>query len=436
MKFLRQLLTLSTFQIVNLGLTLLSRIVLARVLVEAAFGAFGAALNATVVLSRILSFGLAPANQFYASKKQFDRGMVIATGAILALASSLIATGIAYALVPVVNSTLLGNHPNSQAMLNSFLPCLPVVILAMNLGVMLIPLGEVRAFGILQVLTGSAFILPFFIFRAFMPGADAAVWAQCSVWVFSLSYLVWKLSPFLSGLKWDKPLAKEMLVYGWKSWPNVILNIGLARVATLLGALYLSPRDLSIFVLAVNIVEGLTAPHSSLGQLVMTKSASDPEQFGRNLLKALRLSCLMLAGLTAALVLGGYFLIPILFGHGFKESYYVTLIVVLTAIAHIQLRTMSSYFAGLERPQLTTRALAIEMVLMLGLLPTLGSQFGLYGVAVASALSAVGSWAAAGWFLRRLIRAPIRDQLWPKKGDYVWMRSLLSSARQDKQSVA
>ncbi|MBL8059145.1 MAG: lipopolysaccharide biosynthesis protein [Chthonomonas sp.] len=420
MSFFRNATILGGAQIVNILLALVSRVVLSRALGAANYGAFGVSTNAIGVTSRVLSLGSASASQYFASKPSVSRSAVVGTSFGLSVLISVFALGGQYLFLSLLQDLLFPKHPSGMQAVLMMSWSMPFVVLAMNLGVMLIPMKKVRAYGILQLLSGGAFVVPCLILLPFLPPLQAAVWAQIVVWASVLGATLWFLRGELRTMRWSNELAIDLLKFGFRSWPNVCLSIGIASFAVLLGARFLTPIELSLFVLAMNIVEGIFAPHGSLGALILSKQASDAAA-GDAIMRMMRVSVGLFLCLFVVLAVTGYWLIPLVFGTEFRGAFSVTLALFGTGVSHALLKTMGNAFAGAGRPGLTTGALVVEVVTLVGMLHVLGPM-GLWGVVLASVGAA--TWGVITGLIQMcsLYQARIGDLLLVKKNDWAALR--------------
>jgi O-antigen/teichoic acid export membrane protein len=413
----RNAMTLASAQVLNLGLVFIGRIVLARLLGVAAFGAFGAALNAVTVLSRVLSFGSASASQFYAGKGDFDRKQILGTSLAISSIVSLFAGAILSATHGMVASTFFSEHPSGLIAYQALVWFVPLVILTMNLGVLLIPFGLVGKYGQTQVLQGGMFLVPCVILALFVPGLQASVIGQALVWVATFAFVSWHLWRTARGLSFCAELAHQMVKYGFKAWPNVCLNIGIARIATLIAAIYLGSVELGIFVLAMNLVEAACSPQIAAGQLILNRAASGSESGAT--LRMMRLSVGYFACVAIVLVGFAWTLLPLVFGREFAPVRDVIGIVAITGAAHAMMKTIANFAAGQGKPQLATLGLLFESTALAVLLPTLAPQFGIIGVAWAGAVSALLGWLTAGIQMRKLSGSGLKSQLVPTSADII-----------------
>lgn len=420
----RNAMTLASAQVVNLLLVFLGRVVLARLLGVGAFGAFGAALNAVTVTSRLLSFGSASASQYFAGKADYDRKAILGTSLAISSVISLLA-GIAllFAQGQIAN-VFFAEHPSGLLAYGVLAWFAPLIILTMNMGVLLIPFGMVNKYGQSQVLQGGMFLIPCVIFSTFLPGLQASVIGQISVWIAAFAFIGWNLWRVTGGLSFNRDLAYQMVRYGFKAWPNVCLNIGIARIATLVAAIYLGSVELGIFVLAMNLVEAACSPQIAAGQLILNRSASGSDSLAT--LRMMRLSVGYFVFVSILLVVFAWTLLPSLFGHQFGPVREVIGIVAITGAAHGMMKTIANYAAGQGKPQLATLGLLVESVFLAICLPFLATRFGILGVAWSGAISAFAGWVTSGIQMKRLSGSGIAVQLFPNGSDILELKTQIN----------
>lgn len=419
--FFRSASILGVAQVINMVLALASRIVLSRALGVSSYGAFGAATNAMSVTSRTLNFGSASAAQYFASKTAVPRHVVVGTSLVLALTVSLIALAGQFLILRLMQQQFFGQHPEGLQAVLLMSWSMPFIILAMNLGVMLIPLHRVREYGLLQVISSAAFVVICLALLRFMPPLLAAVWAQIAVWGAGLVATIWFLRGELVHMRWNFSLARQLLTFGFKSWPNGCLSIGIASFAVLFGARFMSPVELSVYVLAMNVVEGLFSPHMALGALVLSKQASEEDAAQPKVMRLLRVSLALFAGLFGMFVMFGWWLIPWVFGPAFSASFSVSLALFVTGASHAMLKSMGNAFAGSGRPELTTWALLGEVAALGGFLWAFG-PLGIWGVVSASAAASLVGWSVALGQMRALYGVSVNDLIVSKRGDWEALR--------------
>lgn len=424
MRFAKGAVILGASQSTNIALTFLSRIILTKILGVAYYGQFGAALNAITLGSRALSLGLAPASQYYASVPGNEPKKVIGTSAVLAFASGLIATLLLWLGTELIAQWLFKEHPQAASAFRMMLPFLTLVMMSMNLGVVLVPLGKIKQFGILQIGGMLPLIAAAAILNQFCAPLVTAAYSQATAWVYVLTFLIWHLRQHIASAQFDPVLAKKMIRYALVAWPNVFLNIGVSRTATLAGAMYMTKPELSWYVLGLNLVEGLVAPLTSMGQLMLSRSATGEDHADSTSFRAIRLTFPFILMLWILAALFGWPVLRYIFGADYVGAYPVMLAMLATASSHSVIRLYSNIFSGRGKPQAITPSLIIEFSALLILIPILGQRTGMWGVVVSSISATLLGLMVAIFRMKKLQGIGYRSQLIANAADYKMARQV------------
>lgn len=433
MSFARGALILSGSQGISLILSLLSRIILVRLLGQSLFGEFILATTTLQLSSRVLSLGLAPASQYYAGVEP-EKPRVIGTSLILGVLLALAALGISWWLLGPTRGWFFEtkdgiDHSLGYETYQILLPYLPLLILTMTLGVIFVPFGMTKQYGVLQ----AGAMLPFVLICSALAligwKMQAAVTAQIATWVLLSIYLVWHLRPWLAKMRWDGDIARRMIHFGLKASPNVVLLIGVAKFGTLLGARYVDPAQLSLLVLGSTIVDALLSPYNAIGQLILTRSTGNEESKGKTVLEFLRLSILLFLVLTLVVGLLGPLLIPLVFGRDFGGTYPFLMVFLIIGFMHAHFKTLSNFFAGRGRPNIAAIGLVIELGIIVGGLLLFGSQLRSWAMPVVGLAGAIFGWVMAMWSMHKLTGCRLRDQILPTGKDIDLLRKALRNGK-------
>ncbi len=345
-------------------------------------------LNLVTVTSKVLAFGSAPAVQYYASKGRESRADCLRTVLGLGMALGGAVTAFSILVLP----GLLGDYFNQQPVAASVYPFLAFGVLPIVLGgvlaSLLIPWGRIFAYAVIQLVPG-AFILVFFaVSLAVMGPLAAAVAGHLVAWGTALGYNLWVLRAEMRGGRYQWSLANRIVRYGFVVWPNVVLAIGTARAAVLLGAGYVAGADIGLFVVALNLVAGAFAFHAPMGQLLFTRVSERERHSFAITQESMRVSVFVLLVVWAAFVAAGRPILLVLFGSQFAGAWHLALILVGTGVCHSLMRVLNNFLAGMGRPSRNTITLAVETALLLVLVPVLAHSSSIIGLAVASVCSA------------------------------------------------
>lgn len=438
MNFRRATLWLGGTQGVQILLQLGIRILLARTLGPVAFGVFGTALSTTTLLSRLLSVGIASSTQYFASRPGADRGAVLGTSLILGTGVGVFTLSVSAALLGFLQSFWFVGHSGVGSALGQMIWVLPLVVLGMNFGVMLIPWGRVRAYGLLPVGGALAFVGVFLLLVPHVEPLQAAIAAQGMVWGILLALAAWGLRSEWRELKFCPNLALQMARYGAKAWPNVCLSIGMASMVPVLGSRVMTPEELALLVLALNLVEGLFAPHGTTGQLILSRTAAKPQDAPESASLLMRWTSVyaLVVGLGVAML--GHLAIPLIFGAAFARATEITLALLVVGWAHAQVRTMSNVWAGLGQPGRAMGALSAEIVMFGGAIAWLSINpvpSGLWAVTFAASLAAIVGWGVASGSWCRGERISPLQCLWPAGDDWGALRPKPQPQREEPSPV-
>ncbi len=391
MRLFRGFLVMSASQVATLGATLVSRVLMARLMGPVGYGGFGVGINLVAVLSKALAFGAPPAVQYYASKKQESREDFLRTVLGLALALSVALTGFAVLVLP----RLAAFYFNQQPIAASMYPILAFgvfpIVLGSTLASVLIPWGRISVYAAIQFVPSAIVLVGFVVLLTLRPPLEAAVVAQLIAWAAALLYNAWVVRAELKGgrFRWD--LAKRIARYGLVIWPNVLLGIGTARIAVVMGAVFVTGAEIGYFVVALNVVEGILAFHAPVGQLLFARVSERERQAFGIAQESMRVSVFVLVSLSLVFVVIGRPFLVAIFGREFAASWPLALVLIGTGVCHALMRVLNNFVAGMGRPSLNTITLAVETGLLIALIPLLAASGSALGLAVASLSSAIAA---------------------------------------------
>lgn len=416
MSFFRGAVILGSSQGINIVLTLVTRLVFARLLGEAVFGQFSAALNAVTLLSRGVSMGLAPSAQYHASQKEIPFGRMLGIVALLTLGVSLAALGILYSMPGLVAASLDGQAISIRAFWG-MAPFLPLVMGCVVLGVVLVPLGKVKAFGVTQAGGMIPLLLSALLFMVWLEPLQAVVAAQITSWFYLATFMLWHLRDELKRVSYDSSAVGPIVQYALKSWPNVFLTVAVARLAVLQGMAVMTPVELSWFALAIQLAEGALAPYGAVGQLILSQSASRGDEINPLTAMLLRLSVALFAVILMIAAVLGYPLLLVA-GPGYVGAYLPLLALLGVTCLRASFRTANNYLGGRGLPGAATLPLSVEVVALVGLIALLGPMLGLWGVVLACWVASLASWFILVNRARGVLGVRWNEILWPRRSDF------------------
>jgi len=419
MKLLKGFAITSAGNIIKIFAALLARTLMARLLGPVMYGGFGVGLNMATVLSRLLTFGLLPAAQYYGSKKEFDQRDHLRTSLLLGLVISLLITSVGVLLVPRLMAGYWARQVVGLEVFNQLAPFLGIIILGNVMGIIMIPWNRVLEYTIGQIILGVAVPLLFLSCLPLFLPLKAAVFAQIGVWVIALGYNTFVMRRELGGGRFNPELALKTIKYGLMTWPQVILNVGAARLAILLGANYLDQNNIGLFIVGMNISEAIFGFHASLGQLVLSRVSEEEKAAFKVTQQAMRLSVILLVSISLLYFIGGRPLLLLIFGAEYSSSWDLSLVLLITGGAHSLGRLSGSVLSGLGKPIRNSFTLIGEVVSLLVLIPLLTVRYGAMGLAMASAFSATVSLMVSLGQCSSMMQCSVGTLILPGKADLV-----------------
>jgi O-antigen/teichoic acid export membrane protein len=427
MKLFKGFMITSSGNVLKILAALVARTLMARLLGPVFYGGLGVGMNMATVMSRLLNFGVMPAAQYFGSKSEFDRRDHLRTSLVMGAIVGLSVTAVGVLLVPHFLAGYWTKQPIGLEVFQQLAPFLGLVILGNILGIILIPWNRVLQYTLGQVLVGLLVPLVFLATLPFVLPLKAAVLAQITVWIVALAYNLVVMRGELFGGRFQPDLAVKMVKYGLQTWPHVILNVGAARLAILLGANYLGQNDVGLFIVGMNISEAIFGFHGSLGQLVLSRVSEEESRAYQVTQQTMRLSVILLIAIALLYILLGQPLLVLIFGREYSSSWNLSLVLLITGGAHSLGRLSANVLAGLGKPIRNTVTLVGEVLSLAILVPLLTMSSGTIGLALASAISAVISLIISLWQTGRLMGCGMKTLLVPEKNDAVLIRVLLKS---------
>jgi O-antigen/teichoic acid export membrane protein len=185
---------------------------------------------------------------------------------------------------------------------------------------------------------------------------------------------------------------REMLRFGLKGFLGVVSPVETFRLDQAAIGLFLAPRELGLYIVAVAFTNLPGLISRSVGMIALPQIANQRVEarsrgFWRFFLIATAVTGITIAGLE---VVAGW-LVPFFFGHDFKEAVPITRILLIGAFFYGARRVLTDSASGVGRPGLGSLG---ELTSWLVLLPCLGALvpfWGVRGVAAAMAISSAAS---------------------------------------------
>ena len=368
---------------------LATRVLLARTMDPAGYGAFGIGLSLTTVASKLLAFGIVPATQYYGSKESAQRSSFVKTALSLALFVSMLSLGGLWWIMPRYLTSYWAINPASHVMFLSMIPLMPVIIMSAVLTIIFIPRGQIFHFNIFQMMGGVLMPLFFGAALLFLAPPVAAVLGQVLAWIFIFAFCVWSFRYDIRLGMLDHRLACQLLLYGLKTWPYVVLSVGAARFALIIGTSQITETEAGFYIVALNVIEGMFGFYGGLGQLLLSKVSMREASSYNQVQLLMRTSVAAVAVIGSGYMLLGRPTLVLFFGRGYEEAFPLSLVLLIMGAAHAQQSLLVNFMAGIGRPFRNTVTVAVEMVVLAIAVPVLTLRYGATGLAWAAAVAAI-----------------------------------------------
>ena len=230
--------------------------------------------------------------------------------------------------------------------------------------------------------------------------------------------------------KVDLSIVKEAAVFGPKAWVGVLAQMANNRLDQLLMIPLVSSRQLGLYVVAATLASFTTILTAALGQAVFPRVAR-----GATELPA-RATRVTLAVITVGVVVLGLltpWLLPLLFGSGFKDAVPMAWVLLVAAIPAAGIPALAYALWSVDRPgaPATGELIAVGITVpgLVLLLPTMGGM----GAALVSLVAYSASFAYVLGAAVRQFGHPLRQYLFVTRPDVAWAVSLARSRPGPKQ---
>jgi O-antigen/teichoic acid export membrane protein len=377
-------------------LNVVTGIILARTLGPSGRGELAAVILWPTLLWTVGNLGVVDAVTFHSARRTGPRRSIVSASLALALVQSVILIAIGLVLVPLV---LARQEASVVRDCLIFLASVPTSLVTLYLGSVLNGTHRYVAFNVVRatVFVGNAAGLVALAIASELTVTSAMYAYLASQVLTVLIAAIFVLPSTGPPSRPERPLAREMLAYGWRVQLSTISNLLNERVDQLVISIVLAPASLGLYVVAwtmtgLSYMIGYSVTFAALPRVAQAESAQERRA------RAHRYVFLTLAA-TVVVTIPVLLLTPeilrIAFGSDFVQATGVTRVLLVGSIALGTGRVLEAVLKGVNRPLhagLSEGAgLAVTAVGLAALLPTLG----LMGAAITSLVAySVTAWIA------------------------------------------
>lgn len=408
-RYVRNLITAAGGQATVLGLGILTGIASARLLGPQGRGELAALTLWPMILALVAGLGINQAIVFHAGKRRFALAEVWTAALVIWMVQSLVVLLAGSALIPLV---LRHYSPEARHLSRLFLAFTPLLML-----------GGYPA----SLLQGRLDLLSFIVLRGITPAVYAAGLATLLLRgraslrdVVLLQIAGACLTVLVAGwlllgktrlrFAWNRHACSSLLAFGWRSNLSSVTSYVNQRSDQLLLSLFVPPRELGLYVVAVALATAVGFfPQAAGAVTIATGSNLDPCEARQVIARSFRVALAVLVPVCAAVFVLCPWLISFAFGPSYSSATTACRILLPGTVALGLNQVLYDGARALERPALPSYAEGLStMITVVGLLLLL-PRLGFLGAAIASTMA----YTASLVFMLSLARS--RMQLGPRE---------------------
>lgn len=420
------------------ALSLLTAVLVARVLGPEGKGAYTLVLLFASIFVFFSTLGVHQAAAFYLGRRAYPAPLIfghtmlyLAVLGALAVAAAAVALGLlGPALFPGVPRRWLGLG----------LPLVAGQLAFGFLALMLLGLQRIASYNVVQVLRGGVMVLlaaPLLLTGYGVAGVLVAELASYLVIAVLAFTLVFRQIRGLS-LRYNAHYVRASLRYGLTVYSGTALGFFHYRIDLVLLSVLTNPAVVGLYSIAAGLAGNLSLLSAGAATALFPRVSSDPDPARINTLTPLVLRTILAVCGGAALVLAvaGPWLIVAIFGAAFAGATRAFQVLLPGAVALCAWSILDGYFKGSGRPAWSTLTTGLAVVggaaLNLWWIP----RYGLLGASAASSVASLVAFGVALVTYARLCGAGIAAILLPRRTDFSLYRELLSRLLRSRSGAA
>jgi O-antigen/teichoic acid export membrane protein len=409
--YFRNLITVAGGHATVLGLGIFTGIAAARLLGPQGRGELAAATLWPLILVLVASLGVNQAIVFHAGKRRFSLAEVWTAALALWLVQSLAVLAAGWMLLPVA---LRQYGPETRHLALLFLGFAPLLILAGYPASLVQGRLDLLSFSVLRVVPGAVYasglaaliLLGKANLREILALQIAGL---CLAAGAAIGLVAGRIRP---GFAWNRTACRELLRFGWKSNLSSLTLYVNQRSDQLLLSLFVPPRDLGLYVVAVALATAAGFFPQAAGAVTMATGANlDADAARLVIARSFRITLAVLVLGCGALFVVCPRLITLVYGPAFGDAGTACRILLPGTVALGLNQVLYDGARALEQPLLPSYAEGVSIVLtVLGLILLL-PRIGFLGAAIASSAAYTVSLIVMLQLARSRMRLGLRDLL-------------------------
>ncbi len=409
--YFRNLITTAAGQATVLVLGVFTGIVSARLLGPQGRGELAAITLWPIVAVLLASLGMNQAIVFHVGKRRFALEEVWTAALVIWLLQSLVVLVAGLALLPVA---LRQYGPETRHLALIFLAFAPLLMLAgypANLAqgrLDMLSFSVLRAIAPLTYACGLAILM--LLGRASLRGiVGLQVAGLCLAAAAALWLVLWR---FRVGLAWSRAACGDLLRFGAKSNLSSLAIYVNQRADQLLLSLFVPPRDLGLYVVAVALATAVGFIPQAVGAVTIATGANlDPDAARMVIARSFRVTLAALAAACAALFVICPWLVSLAYGPSFGGAATACRVLLPGTIALGLNQVLYDGARALEQPLLPSYSEGVSIIVTIAGLMLMLPRFGCLGAAVASTTAYFASLVFMLGLARHRLNLGMRDLL-------------------------
>lgn len=385
------------------GLTVVTGVLLARILGPTGRGELALVLLWPTILAAAGSLGIADAATYFAAKPNPRIGSLVGSTMVIALSQSAALVTLGAAVVHFVHADSSAEARFSGYLALGYIPLHLHTLYLMNI---LNGLHRFAAFQLLRLFLYAGMVFSLVVLAAGnnLTIQSATISYVCIHGVVGISAAMLFAGNMHSPVRVDSALSRHLLGFGIRSHLSGVSTLLNERLDQLLISVFLAPVRLGLYVVAVTLTSltNLVGVSTSLIALpALARLAPGPER-ARSGARFVSLTVLASTAVSLPLILCTPLIIRLFFGTAFEPVANVCRVLIVASILLSTNRSIGAVLKAIGRPldagMAELMALAATTVGLALLLPLIG----LMGAAIASLVSYA---VAMAWMTRRTARA-------------------------------
>ena len=220
------------------------------------------------------------------------------------------------------------------------------------------------------------------------------------------------------------PALADVLRYSVPAHSGNVAQFLNYRLDIFLVSYFAGLQALGLYTVAVGVSQLLWLGSRAAARVVLPWVAGSAEGTGSTTALVARLSLWSALLGSGILILGGRWLIGLLFGARFSASYAPMLLLLIGATPFTLSNVLAAHLGGLGLPNLNLRAALLGLVATVVLDLLLIPPYGIAGAALATSVSYLLTTAAVVAYFQRRSPVPLRDLFLPRPGDAALVRQI------------